>query len=469
MLVAREASTRFDTTRPGSFLRLHSHAIVAALTVLAGVLAFLRLRYRAVSFDESVTLKYARGSWSELWHSVTGADPNMSFYYGLVKLASAAPGDDVFAARSVSALAATLTIPVVYAIGVRLFGTSAGLLAALLVATNVFFLHYAQEARGYALVTFLTAIATYLFLLELGHPRSWTRVGYVASATLAFYTHFFAVWVLLIHALTLAAARRQQALRAPWLASYAAIAALIAPMVLVAVTLDDDLIGWIPKPEAMAIPATFAQLAGDSYLHLAVVVAVSVISLRWTIGSPLAFGIAFTASWAVIPVVGTFAVSDVKPIFLARYFVVCIPAVALLAAGAITSLRPASAAIAAAVILVALSGPELRTWYGFGGLEDWRTLTGYVQDRTRPGDGIVYNARYAGDSVADYWQSARAPLPVRADAQEVSSRARVWLVLAHSQPTTESLRAALLERYRLEARQRFDGDIAVELYARRRS
>jgi mannosyltransferase len=219
----------------------------------------------------------------------------------------------------------------------------------------------------------------------------------------------------------------------------------------------------------MAIPATFAQLAGDSYLHLAVVVAVSVISLRWTIGSPLAFGIAFTASWAVIPVVGTFAVSDVKPIFLARYFVVCIPAVALLAAGAITSLRPASAAIAAAVILVALSGPELRTWYGFGGLEDWRALTGYVQDRTRPGDGIVYNARYAGDSVADYWQSARAPLPERADAQEVSARARVWLVLAHSQPTTESLRAELLERYRLEARQRFDGDIAVELYARRRS
>jgi mannosyltransferase len=470
VLVAREAPPRADTTRLGSFVSVHARAIVVALTVLAGLLGFLRLGYRAVNHDESITIDYARGSWLSLWHTVAGADPNMSLYYGLVKLWTSAAGDSVLAVRSISVLAATLCIPVVYAIGTRLFGTSAGLLAALLVATNVFFLRYAQEARGYALVTLLTAIATYVFLVELEQSRGWSRVAYVVSATLAFYVHFFAVWVVLIHVLTLVAARRRQALRRSWLVCYAAIAALVAPMVYVVLALGNDPIGWVAKPDAGAIPATFAQLAGDSFLHLGVVVAVSVVALRWAVGSTLAFGIAFTASWAVIPVIGTFAVSEVKPIFLARYLIVCLPAVALLASGAITSLRPTVAAIAAAFVLVALSGPELRTWYGFRGLEDWRTLTTYVQDRTRSTDGVIYNARYAEDSVTDYWRSPEAPLPeTRAGASGASAPARVWLVLAHSQSTTNSLRAALLERYRLESKQGFDGDIAVELYSRRRS
>jgi mannosyltransferase len=243
-------------------------------------------------------------------------------------------------------------------------------------------------------------------------------------------------------------------------------------MVYVALAVADDPISWIPKPDAGAIPATFAQLAGDSFLHVGVVAAASVVALRWAVGSTrLAFGLAFTASWAVVPVVGTFALSEIKPIFLARYLIVCLPAVALLAAGAITSLRPAAAAVVAAAVLLALSVPELRTWYGFRGLEDWRTLTTYVQTRTRSTDGIVYNAGYAADSVEDYWRSREAPLPETAlpDAGGAPARARVWLVLAHSQSTTDSLRVALNERYRLESRQGFDGDIAVELYTLRRS
>jgi hypothetical protein len=247
------------------------------------------------------------------------------------------------------------------------------------------------------------------------------------------------------------------------------MAVLVAPMVYIALTLDGDPIGWLAKPDLGAIPATFAQLAGDGFLQLGVVVAVSLFALRWGVRSTrLAFGLAFTASWAVVPVLGAFAVSEVKPIFLAKYLIVSLPAVALLAAGAITSLRPVALAIAAACALVALSGPELHTWYGFRGQEDWRALTGYVQNRARPADGIVYNARYARESVEDYWLPSTAPLPHRVrPAGSAAARARVWLVLTHSEPATDSLRAALLNSHRLDSRQGFDGDIAVELYAPR--
>jgi mannosyltransferase len=441
---------------------------------MAAGLASVRLQYRAVHFDESISMDYARGSWASLWHTVTGDDPNMSLYYVLVKVWTTVFGDSVVAFRSLSVVAASVCVPVVYAIGVRLFSVSAGLLAGLLVATNVFFLRYAQEARGYALVMLLTALSTYFFLVLLAaeRPSRWVRVGYVASSVLAFYTHFFAALVVFVHVLTLVAKRGRAAVGGSWLASYGAMAVLAAPMVYWALTLEGNPIGWLAKPDLGAVPATLAQLAGDGFLQLGVVIAVSIAASRAAMRSPrLAFGLAFTASWAAVPVLVAFAVSQLKPIFLAKYLIVCLPAVALLAAAAVTSLRPAGAALTAACVLLVLAGSELRDWYGFRGQEDWRSLTTFVADRLRPADGIVFNAAYARSSVVCPAKLSTGPCidgaPAKASRSVAMARPRVWLVLAHSQATTESLRSALGLHHQLRSRDSFAGDIAVELYVSR--
>lgn len=229
----------------------------------------------------------------------------------------------------------------------------------------MFFLHYAQEARSYALVTLLTALSTYFFLVEVERPGRWSRLGYVASSILAFNAHYFFAWVLLVQVLTLAAIKGREAISRTWLTCYGLIAALIAPMVYWVLNLEGDPLYWVEEPDWGATPATYAQLAGDSFLHLEVVAAVCLFALRRAVHSKrLAFGLAFTAAWAVLPVLATYAVSQVTPIFVARYLIVSLPAMMLLAAGAISSIRPVGAAAAAACILVALSVPELRSWYG---------------------------------------------------------------------------------------------------------
>ena len=461
------------TARLGSVASARPHVIVLALTLLVGGLGFLRLQYRAVTFDESISIGYASEAWTGLWHTVTREDPNMSLYYALLKLWTGVFGDSLLAVRSLSVLAASLCVPVVYALGARLFSVPAGLFAGLLIATNVFFLHYVQEARGYAVVTLLVALSTLLFLIEAERPGRWSRVGYVIVSALAFYAHFFAVWVVLVHVLTLVATRGREAVHRSWLVCYGVMAALAAPMAYWALTLDTDPIGWLAEPDLGAVPATFAQLAGDSFLHLGLIAAVSMVALRAAARSRrLAFGLAFTACWAVLPVLLAFAVSQVKPIFRAKYLIVCLPAVVLLAEGAITSLRPPGAALAAACMLVALSGPEVKAWYGFRGKEDWRSLTTFVLDRARRTDVVVYNASYAKSAVQQATSSVSAPpsrLPVDTSAPGATTRPRVWLVLGHSQSTTDVLRSALVRRYRLESRSSFDGDIAVELYVRRHS
>lgn len=457
------------TARLGSAVLARPRIVVALLTMLACGLGFLRLDYRAVHLDESISFGRTHESWAALWRTIRFEDPNMSLYYALLKIWTGVFGDSLLAARSLSVLVAALCVPVVYAIGVRLFGVPAGLVAALLVSTNAFFLRYAQEARAYSLVLLLAALSTYFFLCELERPGRRNRAGYVASSALAFYAHYFAAWVLLVHAGTLVAVKGREAVSRSWLACYAAIAVLVAPMAYWALSLDHDPIGWIAEPGRRAVPATLAQLAGDSYLQLAAVLAVCLLALPRVLRSRrLAFGLSFAAAWAVVPVLAAFAVSQVKPIFLAKYLIVSLPAVALLAGGAVGSLRPVVAAVAAACILVALSGPELRTWYEFRGLEDWRTLTAYVLERARPADGAVYNAQYARDTFEDYSGSSDRPVPTNVPPS-AADRPRLWLVLAHSQPVTESLRSALAQKYRLESRQVFDGDIAVELYVRRQA
>ena len=361
---ANQAPSRTLTARLDSLARAHRYMIVIALMLLVSGLGFLRLEYRTVTFDESVSISYAHESWVSLWHIVARSDPNMSLYHAALKIWTGLYGDSVLAVRSLSVVAAVLCVPVVYAIGVRLFGVFAGLLAGLLVSTNVFFLHYSQEARAYALVTLLTALSTYFFLVEAERPGRWSRAGYVASSVLAFYAHFFVVWVLLVHVGTLAAAKRRGAMSRSWLACYGAMTALAAPMAYLVLTEGAGTIAWLGEPGWRAIPATYAQLAGDSFLHLGAVVALCMLALRRAAHSQrLAFGLAFTAAWAFLPVLAAFAVSQVKPVFLAKYLIVSLPAMALLAAGAISCLRPVSAALAAACVLVALSVPELRSSY----------------------------------------------------------------------------------------------------------
>jgi len=327
------------------------------------------LGQRPLILDEEISLSHARESWAGLWRVSTQADPNMSLYCAALKVWTGVFGESASAMRSLSVVAAVLCIPAVYALGAHLFGTVAGLLAGLLLSTNVFFLGYAQVARTYTLLTLLAALSSYFFVSEFDRPRTSSRVGYVVFSALAFYVHVFAIWVLLIQLLTLVAFKGREAWSWRWLTSFGLIAALIAPMAYTMKRVGGSGLYWVEEPDLGAIPATYAQLAGNSFLHLAIVIAACSFALRRAAHlKRLGFGLAYTGAWAFLPVLATFAASYVlQPVFVARYLIISLPAMVLLAAGAIVNVRPLWVAIVAACLLIALSVPELHSYY------DWPT------------------------------------------------------------------------------------------------
>src|SRR6478609_5185376 len=176
-------------------------APVPALTVLGFALASSRL------------------GLSGLWTVITSHDPNMGLYYVLLHSWTRVFGYSEAAVRSMTVALAGFAVPVMYLLGRRLFGRSAGIIAALLLAMAPFFVQYEQTARSYALVVLLMLLSSYFFVAELEKPSRATLVAYVLASALAVYAHYFAAFVLVVQAMTLIAVRRRGAVTVAWLSA----------------------------------------------------------------------------------------------------------------------------------------------------------------------------------------------------------------------------------------------------------
>lgn len=123
---------------------------------------------------------------------------------GLIRVA----GNSVFVLRYVPAMAATLLAPLVWALGRwlqrrDLAVPTAGQWAAFLVAIHPFLLWYGQEARPYAVWAMLAVLSTYLLLraTEDAKLHRGFAAGFVAAELMFVTSHYYAVFLVPIHAL----------------------------------------------------------------------------------------------------------------------------------------------------------------------------------------------------------------------------------------------------------------------------
>ena len=217
-----------------------SHWLLLLVILLGWALALSRLGERSLWADEGATAYQAQKSsslaqvanWLK-YHS------DYSYLHLPLMMVTVRLSHHEMALRLPSAAAAVLALPVVYALGRRLFGQVAGLVASFLLAISPFALRYAQEARVYALFELLACLSL-LFLLQVLERRGWLWwLGFVVTTALLLYTHLFAWFVVGAESLWAtvvlirkSCARRRLDLRLPWLAAcLLAIAALYWPLI----------------------------------------------------------------------------------------------------------------------------------------------------------------------------------------------------------------------------------------------
>lgn len=384
-------------------------------------LRWVGLGEKSLWIDEIWSIGISRMPWHAFLWVVRNQDPNTSLYYVLLHFWTLF-GNNETMVRAMSVLFAVGTIPALYALGNRLFGKTEGLTASALLAVNAFHIQWSQEARGYSLVVLLVTLSSLLFVVCIERPSRKNWALYALVSVLAIYAHLYAALVLGSHLLSLIVLPRR---RLPWkglIGTAGVIGASMVPLVILFSARAQDPfvpLGWLPKATFHAVYDVFYSLAGNAefpgshggksilvaYLVLCLIPILS--AMREGHSSENSFNLwhlGLLLSWLFVPVASLLAISMVQPMMMSRYLLICVPAIILLAARGIQSIRPrwASGLVLIAVLgLAALRLPQY--FHGRASFLEWKSVTDRVLAQARPGDAIIFYVA-PGRLLFDYYR-----------------------------------------------------------------
>lgn len=343
-------------------------------------LRLTRLGEQSLWYDEGVTWMLSQMRQVSDLIQWTAADIQPPLYYLLIWGTDIIYGHSEWALRFPSAVFNTLTVPLIYVVGQRLFAgfwsrrSAASLLAAGIFALSPLMIYYSQETRMYALLVFEATLASYL-LLKIIHsdqttPRRlslWLSMSYAVTATAALYTHYFAAFVIAAHGLYILFIlwRQQwpQRLLIEALIMFGLALLFFGPWLPTVLSrLGDDPSFWpgaLKLDEAVrkviisfTVGETVFEQTGFwlalSYLGLLVAASGWLIVNRYMFNKPAPPGqisiadqpatAVFLLLWLGLPPVLILALSYHSPKFNSRYTMLAWPALALITAGVLTGL-----------------------------------------------------------------------------------------------------------------------------------
>jgi hypothetical protein len=206
--------------------------VLVALTVLAAGVRIYGLGAQSYWYDEALTVDLLREPFDSMLDGVLSSEAEPPLYFSLAWGWAHLFGDGEAALRSLSAVFGTLTVPVAYAAAKLAAGRRVAIAVALLAALSPMLVWYSQEARAYALLTFLCAVSLLFFQRSLEQPSAVQLAAWASASALAVVTHYFALFLVLPEAAVLLG--RSPDRRRAWLAlaGLGAALVLIAPLLL---------------------------------------------------------------------------------------------------------------------------------------------------------------------------------------------------------------------------------------------
>jgi mannosyltransferase len=381
-------------------------------------------------------------------------------------------GDSEQALRLPSAIFGILSILAIFWIGTRWFSYREGLISALLMAVLWCPIYFSQEARNYALVLLAALIAS-AFWAEVAssvqHDLSigiGPAVGYVLSALLACYSHYYGLLLVALQCagLLLLTAGKSRHLRVvaflflgiivgylPWIPS------------MLAQLSHSSLISWMRPPKVTAFPAFISFLFNRWQVLGAVVLLLYAYLFIWKLRRHAqtpseGFAGLLTSSefvlgyWLVIPLGLTWLFSVLQdPIYTQRNLIISMPAAYLLLSRAIVQLPFRGWARAGIVLLIAGSALYqmlfVTGYYLFPSKEQFREAVAYIIDHSDPQRSYaVIGYAYYPDYFNYYFERFGSPERVELIAGTMADKAaldnylrlhpaeRIWYVAAHKIP-----------------------------------
>jgi hypothetical protein len=173
--------------------------VMVPMLLGAAALAAIYLNSDLYWLDEELSLYRSRAAHygpATIPRIVEGVSEGAAWpplYYFLLAFMGALTGWSEVATRHLSLLIGVLALAMTYRMAADLFNKTTGLLAALMLASSAFYLHYLHEARGYTLYVLVTAFTVWMYwrtVTVCNSPRNRALLAVGLSAML--YTHYIA-------------------------------------------------------------------------------------------------------------------------------------------------------------------------------------------------------------------------------------------------------------------------------------
>lgn len=437
--------------------RTTSYFILFGILLCHAVLSFHAIAAKTFWFDEGMSIGIARLDFYNFLRILWRREGNMSLYYLALRLWLHFGSSPAFV-RSLSVMFSLGAVASIYFLGRRLFNSAIGLIASALLAFNAWELRYAQEARSYTLMVFLCILSTLFFVRYLESSSSRDRRLYIAFSALAVYAHFYSGLVFAANWFWLRFRDRERAsreLRHTW----SWIAVLTAPVLIFIAATGAGPLNWIQRPGLTVLWKFVLDICGNGGpLLVAVYAALCLLALLVRRDPAQTWNMRLVALWIAAPIAIILVVSIARPLFVPRYFFLCLPALCLLAAVGLLRLKTPLLIAPALLLLLGLAFRGNFSYYQNDfdiKRDDWRAATEYLRVNASANDAIVFHVAMArmpyeyyksldrdGNSFPEVIYPNHGSKITFLDfvekpdykhvAEELSLHRRVWLVVAHA-------------------------------------
>ena len=325
--------------------------LLALLTMLGAYLRFYHLGYEPLRFDEVATWNQSRQANLRSLIEAMRGDVHPPGWTILMYYVQKVIGGSEFALRLPSAIAGVLSIPAIFFLAKLIYGRSAGLIAAGLMAFLWAPVFYSQEARAYSLLI-LFSILTFHCLIRIissseEHRRNYFLIfSFILLSTILSYLHYSGLLMVLVQGgWAIVRTVNSRRMLTKLLTIYLAILLLYAPWL---IEMFSDLNRgsfWIEKVYGPSSIIDFWFYRSYFELHFPVAILLGFVFLQEVVSmyrEKRKFSRSHTLmlfAWLTLPYLAFLAKSIIStPLILPRYLLISAPAAYILLGSALTKL-----------------------------------------------------------------------------------------------------------------------------------
>ncbi len=458
---------------PNHFRKKNLTLILLLIIVFLGAsLRFYQLNQESLWTDEMITLNHLKNNdISSVIESVKQAELMPAGYFILLFYWIKAFGSSEFSLRILPAIFDIFSTILVYGLSKKLFNSKVGILSALIYATTMVNLVYAQEARPYSCFGFLSLLSTYLWVRIFQQTKFnlKTTIGYIIITTLALYVNYMALVLMAFHLMPAIVLRWKKLIKI-YLISAGMILALFLPGI--TILLQQAALRQVTLQENLglrSVPSFLSSLGIGFYLIPAVLlITITVIALiKLKKKTPLPEK--NSTMLVIITIIIFMALTTIyletvmRSFALIRHSLFLAPVFYILASRTILRIKPRGYLLPVILVILLFNAGTLAIYYSQTTKAPWREMVSFIEDNSVGAPIILFDRTGSNVDLFHYYQhqSAQAvkltemldgklvEIPISKIAKVLESKKEFWFVSSRNIKSKTPYPEILNKRYQL--------------------